>query len=84
MGLESLLTRLEGRAVTPVTPGHTGGVTEKATTKQSCYTCYTEKVDGTPAGDAERRRHFIASAVLRRTVRPTFFAWRSQRQIVVQ
>jgi hypothetical protein len=38
MGLESLLERLQGGAVTRVTPGHTGGVTEKTLTKQACYT----------------------------------------------
>jgi hypothetical protein len=51
MGLESLLERLEGRAVTRVTPEHTGGVTEKALKKQACYTVTPvtpEKVEGDP------------------------------------
>jgi hypothetical protein len=51
MALESLLERLQGGAVTPVTPSHTGGVTEKLLTKQGCYTftpVTPENIEGDP------------------------------------
>jgi hypothetical protein len=58
MGLESLLKRLEGRSVTPVTPPVRAGVTANGIIKQACNprnTCNTKKRRWSAQGDHQDR-----------------------------